>query len=77
MSNLPLYLKPSQVQNDLGISSKTLRDLKDTVFIKGKHYFIPNGLKYALWSSNALISWIENNNEDEVSCLVDDILGNK
>lgn len=77
MKNIPLYLKPNQVQNHLGISSKTLRDLKDTIFIKGTHYFIPIGLKYPIWSSEALINWIKNDNNDEVSSLVNNILGNK
>lgn len=77
MNNIPMYLKPNQVVSEIGISTKTLRDLKDSVFIQGVHYFIPSGLKHPLWNRDALLSWIQGDNKDEVSSLVDDILGNK
>jgi len=77
MNTLPLYLKPNQVQNSLGISAKTLRELKDTIFIKGVHYFIPTGLTHPLWDRDALLAWIKGDDKDEVSSLVDKILNNK
>jgi len=77
MNTLPMYLRPNQVESGLGISSKTLRDLKDDIFIKGIHYFVPSGLTHPLWDRDALLSWIKGDNKDEVSSLVDEILKNK
>ena len=77
MNNIPMYLKPNQVENFIGISSKTLANLKDTVFIRGIHYSIPNGLKNPLWNRDALLSWINGDSKDEISSLVDNILNNK
>ena len=77
MSSSPMYLKPSQVQSSIGISAKTLRDLKDTVFKRGVHYFIPPGLTHPLWNRDALLSWIQGDSGDDVSSLVDEILNNK
>ena len=77
-SNIPMFLKPSQVNELIGINTKTLRDLKDTVFKKGVHYFIPDGMSYSLWKRDELINWIQGSNENnEVDSLVDDILNNK
>ncbi len=76
MSEPPMYLKPSEVKKYLGISQKTLRDLKDDVFLKGIHYFIPKGLRHPLWYRDALVSWVRGDNEDEARLLVDDILHN-
>lgn len=77
MSSIPLYLRPNQVESLIGISSKVLRDLKDTKFIKGIHYCIPDGLAHPLWNRDALLAWINGDNKDEVSALVDSILKNK
>ena len=77
MHNLPMYLRPNEVETKIGISSKTLRDLKDTVLIKGIHYFIPHGLTHPLWNRDALLAWINGDTQDNVSALVDEILKNK
>lgn len=71
-----MYLRPNQVENEIGISAKTLRDLKDSIFKKGTHYFIPKGLCHPLWNRDALLAWINGNETDEISQLVDDILNN-
>lgn len=76
MNDLPMYLRPNQVESQIGISAKTLRDLKDSVFKKGTHYFIPKGLHHPLWDRDALLSWINGNDNDEISSLVNDILNN-
>lgn len=76
MKNIPMYLRPNQVENEIGISAKMLRELKDTVFKKGTHYFIPAGLTHPLWNRDALLSWINGNDYDEISSLVNDILNN-
>jgi hypothetical protein len=76
MKELPMYLKPNQVQSNLGISTNTLRDLKDKVFKKGIHYFIPTGLTHPLWNRDALLEWINGNESEEISTLVNDILNN-
>lgn len=77
IENLPMLLKPREVQRGLGIHEKTLRDLKDTIFKKGIHYFIPPGLKHPLWNRDALWEWVNGNEIDEASALVDEILNNK
>lgn len=76
MQNLPMYLRPGEVESKIGISVKTLRDLKDHVFKKGTHYFIPPGLKHPLWNRDALLEWINGNETDEVTSMVNDILNN-
>jgi len=77
MKKPPMYLRPNQVQSEIGISTKILRDLKDVVFKKGTHYFVPVGLTHPLWNRDALLSWISGNDCDEISSLVNDILNNK
>ena len=74
VNNLPMYLTPSDVQTKIGISKKTLEELKGTVFIKGIHYFIPTGRKYAMWDRDALLAWVKGDNSDEISDIVNDIL---
>ena len=74
MQQLPMYLPPSEVQSKIGISTKTLLELKDSVFKRGVHYFIPTGKKYALWKTEALIKWIEGDDCSEEDELVADIL---
>lgn len=72
-----MLLRPRQVELGIGISSKTLRDLKDSIFKKGIHYFIPPGLKHPLWNRDALWAWVNGDETDEASELVDKILNNK
>lgn len=76
MKNIPMYLRPNQVESEIGISSKTLRVLKDTIFKRGVHYFIPTGLTHPLWNRDALLNWINGNERNEVTTLVNDILNN-
>jgi len=76
MQQIPMYLRPSEVKQYIGISQKTLNDLKDEVFQKGIHYFIPPGLKHPLWYRDALLSWVQGDSEDEARSIVDDILHN-
>ena len=76
MKNIPMFLKPSEVKSFLGIAPKTLRELKDTVFMKGEHYFIPSGLKYPLWNRDALLSWIKKDGSSEAEIMADEILHN-
>jgi len=71
-----MLLKPRQVESGIGISAKTLRDLKDTIFKKGIHYFIPPGLKHPLWHRDALWEWVKGDETNEAEALVDEILNN-
>ena len=77
MNNIPLYLRPNQVESLIGISSRMLREFKDIKFIKGIHYCVPDGLTHPLWNRDALLAWINGDNQDEVSSIVDTILKNK
>ena len=77
MSTIPMYLRPNQVESEIGISTKILSDLKDTIFKQGIHYFIPDGLKYAMWDRDALLSWMKGNCKSEVDMMVDGILNKK
>ncbi len=54
-----------------------LREFKDIKFIKGIHYCVPDGLTHPLWNRDALLAWINGDNQDEVSSIVDTILKNK
>ena len=76
MSKIPMFLKPNEVKVHIGISPKTLRKLKDSVFLKGKHYFIPPGLIHPVWSRDALLSWIQQDGSSEAEIMADDILHN-
>lgn len=73
-NNLPLYLKPREVEAQIGISIKTLNELKGTVFKKNIHYFIPTGKTYAMWSTSALLGWIKGDDKDLASIIVNNIL---
>jgi len=77
MSNIPMFLRPNQVESEIGISTKLLNELKDTIFKQGIHYFIPDGLKYAMWDRDALLSWMKGSSKSEVDIIVDDILNKK
>lgn len=76
MKTSPMYLRPNQVESQIGISAKILRDLKDIVFQKGIHYFIPQGLHHPLWNRDALLEWISGDETDNISSIVNDILNN-
>jgi len=73
-NNLPLYLRPKDVEAKIGITIKTLNELKNTVFKKNIHYFIPTGKTYTMWSTSALIEWIKGDDNDAASNLVNEIL---
>jgi len=76
VDKLPIFLKPSMVEKLLGISIKTLRDgVKEGLYQKGKHYYIPKGKKYTYWDTKSLFEWmISDNTDDEVENIVNDIL---
>ena len=76
MTNIPMYLRPKQVESKIGISVNILNDLKDVVFKEGVHYFIPMGLTYVLWNRDSLLDWINGNESNEINSLVNDILKN-
>ena len=76
MSKIPMFLKPNEVKAYIGINPKTLNELKDTVLIRGKHYFIPPGLKHPVWNRDALLSWIQQDGNSEAEMIADDILHN-
>ena len=76
IDDLPIFLKPSMVEKLLGISIKTLRDgVKEGLYQKGKHYYIPKGKKYTYWDTKSLFEWmISDNTDNEVQDIVNDIL---
>lgn len=76
-NSIPMYLRPNQVESKIGISTKKLRNLKDIVFKKGIHYFIPTGLTHPLWNRDALLEWVNGNETNETPSLVDEMLNNK
>lgn len=76
VDKLPIFLKPDKVEKFLGISIKTLREgIKQGLYKKGKHFYIPKGKTYTYWDTKSLFEWmISDSNDDEVSNLVNDIL---
>lgn len=72
-----MFLKPRIVESELGITTKTLQEKKDTIFIRGVHYFIPDGLSYPLWDRDALIEWVKRDGIDKrADLMADKILNN-
>ena len=48
----------------LGISKDFLLKNKDKLFIKGIHYFIPNGFNKILWNVNEMEKWVKNDTKN-------------
>ena len=76
LSKIPLFLKPKQVEQFLGISINTLnKGVKEGIYERGIHFYIPRGKAHIYWDTNSLYKWMTQDSiDDEVNSIVNDIL---
>jgi len=60
MKTNPLYLKTNDMAKLIGYSGDYLLKNRDTVFLKGVHYFPKE--KRIDWKVSKVIEWVENQN---------------
>ena len=56
------YLSTGQMAKYLGISKDFLLKNQGILFIKGKHYFMPDGINKYLWEVSVMEKWARGEN---------------
>jgi hypothetical protein len=71
----PRYLRTGKMAELIGRSTKWLKQNKDVLFIRGVHYYQPDGEREPFWDIQKIDEWIRSQNQnEEVAQIVNSML---